>query len=80
MQRQRLAAGVLDLLGGGVDGARQSRMRLGGLGGDRDIGAVAGGAQRDGQADAAAAPVTNRVLPLSDAMGKLLLWRDTILT
>ena len=45
-QRQRLAAGALDLLGGGVDGARQLRVRFGGLGGDRDVGAVAGGAQR----------------------------------
>ena len=61
-QRQRLAAGLLDLLGGGVDGAGQVLVRLGGLGGDGDVGAVAGGAQRDRQADAAAAPVTNRVL------------------
>ena len=53
-QRQRLAAGVLDLLGGGVDGAGQVLVRLGGLGGDGDVGAVPGGAQGDGQADAAA--------------------------
>jgi hypothetical protein len=52
-QRQGLAAGRLDLLGGGVDGARQLGMGLGGLGGDDDIGPVAGRAQGDGQADAA---------------------------
>ena len=49
-ERQRLAAGALDLLGGGVDGAGQFRMRFGGLGGDRDIGAVARGAKRNRQA------------------------------
>ena len=53
--RQRLAAGGADLVGGGVDGALQFRMRLRGLGGDRDIGAVARGAQRDRKPDAAAA-------------------------
>ena len=53
--RQRLAAGGADLVGGGIDGAFQLRMRLGGLGGDRDIGAVPRGAQRDRQPDAAAA-------------------------
>ena len=53
-QRQGLAAGLLDLLGGGVDGAGQVLVRLGGLGGDGDVGAVLGRAQRDGQADAAA--------------------------
>ena len=53
-QRQRLAAGGLDLLGGRVDGAGQLLMRLGGLGGDGDVGAVARGVQRDGEADAAA--------------------------
>ena len=41
---QRLAAGRLDLGGGGVDRAGQLRMRLGGLRGDRDVGAVARGA------------------------------------
>jgi hypothetical protein len=40
---QRLAAGGLDIVGGGVDRAFQFRMRLGSLGGDRDIGAVARG-------------------------------------
>ena len=53
-QRQGVAAGFLDLLGGRIDGAGQVLVRLGGLGGDGDIGPVAGGAQRDGQADAAA--------------------------
>ncbi len=52
--RQRLAAGGADVVGRGVDGALQSRMRLGGLGGDRDIGAVARGAQRNRQPNAAA--------------------------
>ena len=52
-ERQRLAAGALDVLGGGVDGAGELRVRLGGLGRDRDIGAVAGGAQSDRQPDAA---------------------------
>ena len=53
-ERQRLAAGRLDLLGGRVDGAFELGMRLGRLGGDGDVGAVARGAQRDGEADAAA--------------------------
>ena len=52
-ERQRLAAGPGDLLGGGEDGARQLRVRLVGLGGDRDVGAVARGAQRDREPDAA---------------------------
>ena len=52
--RQRLAARALDLLGRRVDRPRQLRMRLDGLGGDDDVGAVARGAQRDGLADAAA--------------------------
>jgi hypothetical protein len=52
--RQRLAAGGLDLVGCGVDRAGQLGVRLGGLGGDDDVGAVARRAQRDGQADAAA--------------------------
>ena len=51
---ERLAAGLLDLLGRRVDGARQLGVRLGGLGGDDDVGAVARGAQADGLADAAA--------------------------
>ena len=72
LERQRLAAGRLDLLGRAVNGAGQLGMRLDGLGGDRDVGAVARGAQRDGQADAAAEPpVMNRVLPLSDVMARL---------
>ena len=65
--RQRLAAGLLDLLGGGIDRARQLRMRLGGLGRDRDIGAVARGAQRDRQPDAARAAGDEQAsCPLSD--------------
>ena len=52
--RQRLAAGGAHLVGRGVDGALQSRMRLGGLGRDRDIGAVTRGAQCNGEPDAAA--------------------------
>ena len=53
--RQRLPAGRLDLLGGGVDRAGQLRVGLGGLGQQRHVGAVAGRAQRDREADAAAA-------------------------
>ena len=52
--RQRLAAGGADLVGGGVDGALEFRVRLGGLRCDRDIGAVARRAQRDREPDAAA--------------------------
>ena len=39
--------------GRGVDRAFELRVRLGGLGGDRDVGAVARGAKRDGEPDAA---------------------------
>ena len=53
--RQRLAAGGAHLVGGGVDRALQFRMRLRGLRGNRDIGAVARGAQRDRKPNAAAA-------------------------
>ena len=53
--RQRLPAGRLDLLGGGVDRALELRVRLGGLGDQCDVGAVAGGPQGDGEADAARA-------------------------
>ena len=53
-QRQRLAAGLLDLLGGGEDRAGQPRIGLHGLGRDGDVGAVARGAQRDGKSDAPA--------------------------
>src|SRR5665213_3889362 len=49
------AAGGADFVSGGVDGALELRLRLGGLGGDRDIGAIARGAQRDRQSDPAAA-------------------------
>ena len=50
---QRAPAGGLDLRRGGVDRAGQLRVRRLGLGGDRDVGAVARGAQRDRQPDAA---------------------------
>ena len=52
--RQRLAAGGADLVGGGVDGALEFRVRLCGLRCDRDIGAVACRAQRDREPDAPA--------------------------
>ena len=55
-QRQRLAAGGLDLFGGGVHGTLQPGVRLAGLGHQDDVGAVPGCAERDRQADAAAAP------------------------
>ena len=41
--------------GGGVDGAFELGMRLDRLGRDRNIGAVGGGLERDGEADAARA-------------------------
>ena len=50
--RERLAAGRFDIGGRRVDRARQLRMRLGGLRGDDDVGAVGGGAHRDRVADA----------------------------
>src|SRR5262249_41376566 len=53
-ERERLAAGRDDLLGSREDGARQLGVRIGGLRDDRDVGAVARGAQRDGLADATA--------------------------
>ena len=52
-QGQRVAAGFGDLVGGGEDGARQLRMRLVGLGGNGDVGAVARGAERNCKPDAA---------------------------
>ena len=52
--RQRLPARRLDLLGRGVDRALELGVGLGGLGDQRDVGAVAGRPQRDGQPDAAA--------------------------
>ena len=53
--RQRAAAGRLDLLGRRVDRALELGVRLGGLRDQRDVRAVARGAQRDREADAAAA-------------------------
>ena len=50
-----LAARGLDLGDGGVHGAGQLGVRLGGLGQQHDVGAALGGAERDRQADAAAA-------------------------
>ena len=50
-----LPAGRLDLGRGREHRAGQLRVGLGGLGDQRDVGAVAGGPQRDLQADAAAA-------------------------
>ena len=71
--RQRLAAGLLDLLGRRVDRARQLRMRLGGLGRDRHIGAVARRPQRDGQPDAARAAGDEQRLALERHEGLLQL-------
>ena len=50
---QGAAAGLLDLLGRGVDRAFELGMRRLGLGGDGDVGAVARGAERDRKPDAA---------------------------
>jgi hypothetical protein len=47
------AAGAFDVFRRGVDGAGKLRVRFRGFGGDRDIGAVAGGAQSDRKPDAA---------------------------
>jgi hypothetical protein len=54
-QGQGLAAGRLQLRSGGEHGPGQPRMRLGGLAQDRHVGAIPGGPQADGQANAAAA-------------------------
>ena len=53
--RDALAAGGLDVGHGGVHGAWQLGVRLGGLGQQHDVGALLGRAQRDRQPDAAAA-------------------------
>ena len=68
-QRQRLAARLLDLLGGGVDRAGQLGVRRVGLGGDRDVGAVARGAQRDRKPDAARSPGDEQRLALERHVG-----------
>jgi hypothetical protein len=52
-QRQGLAAGLFDCLRRRMDRAFELGMRGLGLGRDRDIGAVTGGAQRDRESDAA---------------------------
>ena len=53
--RQRMTAGRLDFRRGGVDRSGKLRMRLGRLGRDDDIGAVARRAHGDGEPDAARA-------------------------
>ena len=52
---ETLAACGLDFGDRGVHGARQLRMGLAGLGEQHRVGAESGGAERDGQPDAAAA-------------------------
>src|ERR1700739_298143 len=52
--RQRLATGLLDLLGRGVDGARKLGMRLSGLGDQSDVRAIGRDPLGDRQPDAAA--------------------------
>ena len=77
VQRQRLAAGGLDLLGRGVDGAGQLRVRLGGLGQQHDVGAVARRrAWRSPGRCRRLAPVMNRVLPLKGCSSSGLLGGD----
>ena len=61
--RQRFAAGRADLLGGRVDRALEIGMRLLGLGDDGDLGSVVRRAERDRQADAAAAARHHKYLP-----------------
>ena len=68
-ERQRLAAGRLDLLGRRVDGAFELGVRLGRLGGDGDVGAVARRPQRDGEADAAAGAGDEQRLALERCHG-----------
>ena len=80
--RQGAAARALDLLGRGVDGARELRVRLGGLGGDHDVGAVRRGPEADRQADAAARAgdeqglafeIRHARLPLAPQVGRSIL-------
>ena len=52
--RQRFAAGPLDLFRSRIDRARKLGMRLDGLTGNHDVGAIAGCAQPNRQPDAAA--------------------------
>ena len=63
-KRQRVPAGLFDRGGGGVDGAFELGMRLHGLGGDGDIGAVGGGFERDREPDAARAAGDEKRLTL----------------
>ncbi len=58
---------LLDLRGRGVDRAGKLRVRLDGLRGDGDVGAVARGAQRDREADAARAAGDEQRLALEIA-------------
>ena len=51
--RQRLTTGFLDLFCSRINSPRQTRMRIGGLSDDRDVRAVPGRAQSDGEPDAA---------------------------
>jgi len=66
LQGQGVTAGFFDLRRRRVDGAGEFRVGVDCLGRDRDVGAVARRAQRDGQADAARAADMNSVLPRSD--------------
>src|SRR6201997_3748040 len=61
--RQRLATGLLDLLGRGVDGARKLGMRLSGLGDQSDVRAIGRDPLGDRQPDAAAGAGDKHVLP-----------------
>lgn len=53
---ERCTAGSLDLGGGSVHGARQSSVRLTGLGQQDDVGGVLSSAHRDRHADAPTSP------------------------
>ncbi|MOA44768.1 hypothetical protein D3C78_1670900 [compost metagenome] len=68
LQRQRLAAGRLDLRGNAEDGAGQFRMRLGALRHDDDIGAIARRAQGDLAANATAGTGDEQGLALQGHM------------
>jgi hypothetical protein len=61
--RQGLAARLLDLFGGGVDGAGELGVRLGGLGGDHHVGPSRAARSAMARPMPRLAPVMNRVLP-----------------
>ena len=65
-RRQRLAAGRLDLLGGGVDRARQIRVGLGGLGGEATLAPSRAARSAMARPMPRLAPVMNSVAPLKD--------------